>query len=138
MLFELYLYEDSEDLRKEALTIYMYKYILVTKVVTEDSAQTKAISAETHLPVTKSAVKAASGSEKALPPISLQAAAAAVVKQRDPISVEIDTKSAVKAASGSEKALPPISLQAAAAAVVKQRDPISVEIDRCLKTYMRY
>ena len=90
MLFDLHLYEDSEDLRKEALTIY--KHIVMTNVaepVTKDSSPTKPTFPETHLAVAKSPVKAVSGTEKAPSPVSLQAAAA-VPKQSDPLSVKIE------------------------------------------------
>lgn len=85
MLFDLHLYEDTSDLRKEALTIH--KYILMTnepKLVTDDSSQMNTIS-ESHPIEIKSIDGTASVSEKAL---SLPVAA--IINQRDPISEEID------------------------------------------------
>ena len=87
MLFDLHLYEDTTDLRNEALTIY--KHILMTnesKSVTHDSSQMETIS-EPHSVEITSAEGVASVSEKALLPLPH----AAVEKQSsDTISQEID------------------------------------------------
>lgn len=84
MLFDLHLYEDSSDLRKEALTIY--KHVLMTnepKSLTEVPHQTKAV-LQSQSKEIKRADSTASVSEKTLSPIS-----AAIVIQSDPISEEI-------------------------------------------------
>ena len=102
MLFDLHLYEDTSDLKKEALTIY--KHILATKQPkseTNNSAQTKtsldlpsvqakAIDEETKTADegTKSIEETALSTEKALSPVSLPKAA--VINENDPISQEIE------------------------------------------------
>ena len=99
MLFDLHLYEDTSDLKKEALTIY--KHILATKQPKSEtnnsaqaktnldlpSIQAKAIDEETKAADegTKSADETASNTEKALSPVSLPKAAI-----NDPISQEIE------------------------------------------------
>ena len=91
MLFDLHLYEDTSDLRKEALTIY--KHILMTnktKPLSEGQPQWKAIS-ESNPTETESTVSISDStlpvSEKALSPASLPSEA--IVKQ-DPIMEEIN------------------------------------------------
>ena len=97
MLFDLHLYEDTTDLKKEALTIY--KHILIThnaKVLTEDYPQRKAISdshpmeISSNTPILDTTVSPVSvpDSEKAQSPASLPSDA--IVKQRDPIMEEIN------------------------------------------------
>ena len=92
MLFDLHLYEDTSDLRKEALTIY--KHILMTnetKPLSEGQPQRKAIS-ESNPTETESTVSISDStfpvSEKAHSPASLPSEA--IVKQRDPIMEEIN------------------------------------------------
>ena len=92
MLFDLHLYEDTSDLRKEALTIY--KHILMTnetKPLSEGPPQRKAIS-ESNPTETESTVSVSDStlpvSEKAYSPASLPSEA--IVKQRDPIMEEIN------------------------------------------------
>ena len=92
MLFDLHLYEDTSDLRKEALTIY--KHILMTnetKPLSEGPPQRKAIS-ESNPTETESTVSISDStfpvSEKAHSPASLPSEA--IVEQRDPIMEEIN------------------------------------------------
>ena len=90
MLFDLHLYEDTTDLKKEALTIY--KHILMThnaKVLTEDPLQRKAIS-DSHPMETDTTVSPVSlpHSEKAKSTVSVPSDA--IVKQKDPIMEEIN------------------------------------------------
>ena len=102
MLFDLHLYEDTSDLKKEALTIY--KHILATKQPKSEtnnsaqaktsldlpSIQAKVIDEETKAADegTKSADETASSTEKALSSVSLPKAA--VINENDPISQEIE------------------------------------------------
>ena len=97
MLFDLHLYEDTTDLKKEALTIY--KHILIThnvKALTEDPPQKKAISDSlpmetgSNTPILDTTVFPVSvpDSEKAQSPASLPSDA--IVKQRDSIVEEVN------------------------------------------------
>ena len=88
ILFDLHLYEDSSDLRKEALTIY--KHILMTKKpksVTKDSAQTKTNFDPPQTEI-KSADETALAIEKVSSSVSLPGAT--MINQSDPISQEIE------------------------------------------------
>ena len=92
LLFDLHLYEDTSDLRKEALTIY--KHILMTnktKPMSEGPPQRKAISESNPTEMESTASISESTlpvSEKSQSPASLQSEA--IVKQRDPIMEEIN------------------------------------------------
>ena len=153
MLFDLHLYEDTTDLKKEALTIY--KHILITHnaiVLTEDLTQRRAIldshpmetdSTSTVSPVSlpdsekeKSPVsvpdseKAQSpvsepDSEKAQSPVSVPDSE----KAQSPVSVPDSEKPQTPVSlPDSEKALSPFSWSSAA--IIMQRDPIMEEINK--------
>ena len=122
MLFDLHLYEDTTDLRKEALTIY--KHILMThnaKVLTEDPPQRKAIS-DSHPMETDSNTSILNTT---VSPVSLPDSE----KEKSPVSVP-DSEKAQSPVCVPDLEMAESPFTWSSAAIVSQRDPIMEEINK--------
>ena len=132
MLFDLHLYEDSEDLRKEALTIY--KHIIMTKKpksATKDSGQMKtalALPPSTQAKIADEGVESVDEGSNVAGEEAKNADEESKVAEEGAKSANEGAENTDETTSNTEKALYPVSLTGLA--MSNQHDPISLEIEK--------